>query len=73
MFPVRLPGIDVAHCESQIINDHKVLGVLLLRRLGEIEGAGDDGVRIDDHDLVVSNGMGRVDEGDDAGMGNEVS
>lgn len=49
------------------------IGVLLFRRLGEVEATSDDHVPINDHHLVVGDGMGGVDEGGDAGMSNEFA
>jgi hypothetical protein len=44
---------------------------LLLRRLGEVETPGKDGLAVDDHDLVVSDGVLSIDPYRNACMGQE--
>ena len=67
-----LPIRDVPLGQS-LRSDHKqVLGVVLFRRFREVEAAGDDRRLVDDHELVVSDGMSRVDVRGDGRMGGEV-
>lgn len=66
-----IPGCGVALCERLVVDDQKVLGIPL-RCIGEIEGAGDDDVPVDYHDLVVRDGPGGVDESGDLCMGDKV-
>jgi len=68
---LEIPDVAV-HQRLVALHDQQVFGIPLFGRLGEVEGAGDQGAAVDDHDLVVGNGMGRVDKGGDAGMGDEV-
>ena len=53
---------------GRILDDQQVLGILLFRRFGEVEGARDDRGRVDHHDLVMGNGVLVIDERLDAGV-----
>lgn len=68
----KVPDVAV-HDRPVALEDLQVLGILLLRGPGKIEGTGDQGAAVDDDDLVVGDGVGRVDKGGDAGMGDKVS
>lgn len=49
----------------RVQNHEQVVGVVL-RRLGEVERAGDDRLAVDYHDLVVGDGMLSINEAGDA-------
>src|SRR5262249_10859312 len=53
-------------------DDEQIFGVGLLGAFREIEAAGDDRLVIDEHHLVVGNGVGRVDQRGNARVGNEI-
>ena len=61
------------HQRSISLYHQQVLGVLLLGGLGEIERPGDQRLRVDDHDLVVGDGMLVVDVGRNTSVRDEVS
>jgi hypothetical protein len=63
MLRMRLPVLRVLRGQSWIPNDQQVLGVLLLGRLGEVEASRDDDLAVDNHDLVMRDGVYRVDLG----------
>ena len=51
--------------------NQKVLSIPFLGRFREIERPGQNSLPVDDHDLVVSNRMPRINEGRDTGMNQE--
>ncbi len=51
--------------------NQKVLSIPFLGRFRDIERPGQNSLPVDDHDLVVSNRMARINEGRDAGMNQE--
>ena len=51
--------------------NQKILSIPFFGRFREIERPGQDSLPVDDHDLVVSNRMPRINEGRDAGMNQE--
>ena len=51
-----------------ILDDQEVLGVAFLGGLGEVEGARDHRRAVDHHDLVVGDGVLRVEVGWNAGV-----
>src|SRR4051812_18047220 len=55
-----------------VADDEEVFGVGFFGAGGEVEAAGDDRLAIDQHDFVVGDGVSRVDERGDAGVGDEV-
>ena len=59
---MRRPVVCVFFCQFSVLNHQQIFRVLFLRRLREIEGAGDYRLPVDDHDLVVSNRVLRVNE-----------
>ena len=66
MLLVRVPILDILFSEDGVVDYQQVLRVMLLRRFGEVEGTGEhDGV-VEDHDLVVGNGVLGINEGRDA-------
>ena len=71
MLEMRLPVGCVLLSEHIIANAHEVFRVLLLRRLGEIETPGKDRVAVDDHDLVMGDGVLDVDPDWNSGMSQE--
>jgi hypothetical protein len=71
MLEMFLPVGCVFLRERKIANGQEVFRVLLLRRLGEIEAPGKDRVAVDDHDLVVGDGVLGVDPHRNPGMGQE--
>ena len=68
MLQMFLPVFSVLGRERNILNDQKILGIILLRRLGEIEGAGQNFMPVNHHDLVVGDGMFGVNICRDSGM-----
>jgi len=54
------------------LDDEQVLCVLLLCRLREVERPGNDRLLIDDHDLVMRDGVPVVDVSRDANVVHEV-
>jgi len=68
MLEMLLPVGGVLLGERSIANRQKVFRILLLRRLGEIEAPRKDRVAVDDHDLVVGDGVLGIDPHRDAGM-----
>src|SRR5215467_11201772 len=69
---VGAPVFRVAGGQGVIPDDEEILGILPLRGRGEVEGSRDDRLAVDDHDLVVGDGVPAVDQGGDARMGEEV-
>lgn len=63
MFPVPLPVRHVQLRQFLRLQYQEVLGILLLGSLGEVEAARYHRLPVDDHDLVVGDSMGIVDEG----------
>ena len=55
MLAMRLPILRVLCRHSGIPDDHEILRILVLRRVGEVEAARDDGLTIDDDDLIMCN------------------
>ncbi len=63
------PVIRVCFYDGGITADYDaVFGVALLSRFGEVERPGEDGLLIEDHDLIVGNGRRRVDHDRDPGI-----
>ena len=63
---------DVLPDENPVaFQDQQVLGVFVLCGRGEVETAGDQHRTVDDHDLVVGDGVLGVDQDRDAGVGKE--
>jgi hypothetical protein len=60
-----LPILNIDPHQSFVSNNQHILSIFLLGRFGEVEGAGDHHGPIDDHDLVVSDGMLGIDVGED--------
>ena len=58
--------------EDWVMQHQEVVGVVLLSRRGEVERAGDDRLAVNDHHLVVRDGMNRVDAHRDPRMRQEV-
>jgi hypothetical protein len=59
------------HCEKSVTKK-KILSVLVLRSLREVERFGDQGLPVDDHDLVVGDGVCGGDPGGDFGVKQEI-
>lgn len=55
MLQMRLPVLRVRGRQIPVADDQQVLGVLLFRRLREVERPGDHCFGVDDHNLVVGN------------------
>ena len=51
--------------------NQKILSIPFFGRFREIERPSQDSLPVDDHDLVVSNRMARINEGRDAGINQE--
>lgn len=69
---MNLPVLDVPLGQGLIPNHQQVFGVLFLSRSGEIEGPGNNGFPIDNHDLVVGDSVGSVNQGWDSRMSQEI-
>jgi hypothetical protein len=69
MLEMFLPVGGVLPGERRIANGEEVFRILLLGRLGEIEAPDKDRVAIDNHNLVVSNGVLGVDPDGNTGVG----
>jgi hypothetical protein len=52
-----MPVCCVLCGQCLVVDDQQVLGTLLLRRLGEIEAARDGDLPINNHHLMMRNGM----------------
>jgi hypothetical protein len=64
---------DVAINQRPVSLHHQqVFRVLLFCRLGKIEGTGNQGAAVDNDNLVVGNGVCRVDIGRNARMGDKI-
>jgi hypothetical protein len=63
---------DILLGEDRVVDYQQVLRVMLLRRSGEVEGAREDHAVIDDHDLVMRNGVLGVNERRDAAVLDEI-
>ena len=72
MRPMRVPVLRVLCGQCLVPDDEQVLRVLLLRRLGEVEAPGEHRLAVDDHHLVVRNGVVGIDHGRHALIGEEV-
>ncbi len=68
-------GLDIRlirlHQLWRILDHQQILGVLLLSRLGEVEGARDDRGAVDDDHLVMGDRVLVIDERLDAGVDQE--
>lgn len=60
MLRVYFKVIEIGPAQGAAVNDEQILGIPFFRRPGEIEAASDDPARVDNHHLVVSNGVGTV-------------
>ena len=72
MLGVCLPVLGILRCQRRTSCYLDVLRILLLGGLGVIERAADDDFPIDDDDLIVRNRMLGIDQGGNAGVGQEV-
>ena len=68
---MRLPVFDINLCQGLILDDQHILGILFFSGLREIEAPRDHHAPVDDHDLVVGNGMLVVNECRDPGVRQE--
>ena len=57
MLGMLLPIPRVPLSQLLIVNHKQILRIIFLCRLGKIEAAGNHCLSIDDHDLVMGNGM----------------
>ena len=69
---VRLPVLGVLISQCLVPDDQHVFGILLLRRFGEVKTAREDGLAVDDHHLIMRNGMRGINLCGDALVGQEV-
>jgi hypothetical protein len=72
MTAVPIPVIKIQLSKVSRSNDQEILRVLLLGRFCEVKGAGDDGVLIDDHDLIVGDRVLGIDIGGDSAFTRNV-
>ena len=67
-----MPVGFVGSREGLVVQHQEILGVVLLGRRGEVERAGDDRLAINDHHLVVRDGMDRINAHRDPRMRQEI-
>lgn len=72
MIGVELPIGQILLGDLPIANHQQILGIRLFRSRREVEGAGDDHLAVEDHDLVVGDGVFRVDSRGHAAIVQEV-
>lgn len=68
-----LPILCISPGQILVSNHKQVFGVLLFRRPGEIERAGDHRFPVNNHDLGARDRMGSIYLGKDPGMGQKIS
>ena len=68
---MQAPVGAIAIGERSIVDDQEVFRIGLLSRPGEIKRSGDHRVPIDDHDFVMRNAVGGVDEDRNRGVSEE--
>ena len=68
MFFMLLSISDIDPCQILIPDDQQILSVLFLSSLGEVKATCDYCFSVDDHDLVMRNGMFVVNIGWDTGI-----
>jgi hypothetical protein len=66
------PVLGVLRRQRLVPNDQHILSVLLLGGLGEIETPRDDGFPIDNHHLIMRNGVRGINLREHALVGQEV-
>ena len=67
-----LPPVGRVLCGQFLApQDQKILSILFFGGSREIERPGQDGLGVNDHDLVVGDRMPPINEGGDAGMAQE--
>lgn len=77
LVPIRMPQMLFEVCEvflhQRIVttDDEQVLGILFFCGLREVERSGNDSRLVDDHDLVVRDGVLFVNVGGDTGITQE--
>lgn len=69
---MKLPILNVSRRKFFVTDDEEILGVTLLSCLGKVERARNHDFIVDDHHLVVGNGMSGVDFRRNAGVDEEV-
>ena len=68
-----LPILKVAGSQCLVVVDHEIFRVVLLRGLGEIEGAGNNKLFVNDHDFVMSDRVLGINEGRDSLICQKIS
>jgi hypothetical protein len=63
-----LPILDINLRQCLILDDQQILCILLFGSFCEIEASRDHNLPIDDHDLVMGNGVFGVDVGRNSGI-----
>jgi len=63
MFLVLIPVLYVNFCQILILDDQQILRVLFLGSLGEVKATCDNCFFVNDHDLVMGNGVFAVNVG----------
>ena len=61
MLGVCVPALGVLRGQGLVLDEQHMLGILLLGCLGEVEAPRPDGVPVDDHHLVMRNGVAGID------------
>lgn len=69
MFPVLLPISQVEVGQVFAFDDQQIFGVFLLGSFRKVVASGNKNFLINDHNLVMGDGMGRVNIGGNAGIG----
>ena len=67
MRPVCAPVVEVHASKFEAVNDEEILRVAFLCSLAEVGRTSDDNRAVDDHHLVVCDGVGGIDESGNAG------
>jgi len=68
---LKIPDVTF-HQRPVALQDQQVFCILLFCCPGEIKGAGNQGAAVNNEDLVVGNGMRRIDIGWNARMGDKI-
>jgi hypothetical protein len=70
---VASPIFSILGSKLFVVNNEKVFCVLFFCGFCEVERSGDDDFVVYDHDLIVRDGVGRIDSCRNAGIGQEIS
>lgn len=71
MPPMLVPVVYIGPGQVFGFDDQEVFSILLLSRPGEVKRPGDNRLSVDNHNLIVGDGMGRINIGRDANVSQE--